>query len=188
MSEPRTIRKHSNRRLYDPSRRGYLVLEDIHRWVVDGTEFNIIDNDKQDVTRSVLFQVIAAQERRSDPPMSIGFLLQAIRSHAGTSGAIGATFLEQSLRLFHTLQRGREAPENNGVANSSKTAKSLAEATYKRWRSVQSQIYQTLANAASPDSAPARLGGKAIAPIPARCLDQPSRRSPRPSGATTRRQ
>jgi polyhydroxyalkanoate synthesis repressor PhaR len=187
MSESRTITKHSNRRLYYPRRRGYLVLDDIYNWVVDGTEFNVIDNDGVDVTRSVLLQVIAAQEGRPNPPMSMGFLLQAIRSHARLAGGPGATFLEQSLKMFHNLHRARKTPANSALANGSRRAKSLAQANYKRWRSVQKQIYQTLANAASRESTLATLGRKSIVPLPVRRLDQRSRRSPRASGVTARR-
>jgi polyhydroxyalkanoate synthesis repressor PhaR len=78
MPEPRIIRRHSNRRLWDPLRRGYLVLADIQDLVVAGTEFSVIDNDRADVTRSELLQVITTQERRADPSMTAELLLQTI--------------------------------------------------------------------------------------------------------------
>ena len=80
MSESRTIRKHSNRLLYYPPRRGYLQLSDIYDWVAERTEFNIIDNDGNDVTRSVLFHIVSALEGRANPPLTTEFLRAAIRS------------------------------------------------------------------------------------------------------------
>ena len=158
MPEPRIIRKHSNRRLWDPLRRGYLVLADIQDLVVAGTEFNVIDNDRADVTRSELLQVITAQERKADPSMTTEFLLQTIRSHAESPRGMTATFLEQTLRLLHYLSGKREMP--GMAADNATIARRLAEANYKRWRSVERKIRQVLANATSRDNSPPRSLGK----------------------------
>ena len=92
-------------------------MNDIHELVVAGTEFNVINNDRADVTRSVLLQVITVLERRADPSLSTEFLLQAIRSHAEIPSGMTATFLEQTLRLLPDLPeklrfRGK-APDNS---------------------------------------------------------------------------
>jgi polyhydroxyalkanoate synthesis repressor PhaR len=140
MGELRTVRKYSNRRLYDPGEGRYVTLAELCARVVGGAELRVIDADtKEDITCSVLFQMMAAQEKRVDPSMSRGFLLQAIRSRAETPCRVVATFLEQSLNLLTTLQ----AVDKNPVP----TALHLAEANYQRWCSVQSQIYQAVANA-----------------------------------------
>jgi polyhydroxyalkanoate synthesis repressor PhaR len=144
MPELRIIRKHSNRRLWDSLRRGYLVLDDIRVLVVAGIDFNVIDNDRDDVTRSELLQVIAAQERRADPSMTTEFLLQAIRSHAEGLSGMTATFLEQSLRLLHDLS-GTHNTLDKGTDNPT-IARRLAEVNYKLWRSVQKKIHEILAN------------------------------------------
>jgi polyhydroxyalkanoate synthesis repressor PhaR len=85
MGELRTVRKYSNRRLYDHAEGRYVTLAELCERVVDGDELRVIDADtKEDITCSVLFQMMAAQEKRVDPSMSRGFLLQAIRSRAET--------------------------------------------------------------------------------------------------------
>jgi polyhydroxyalkanoate synthesis repressor PhaR len=150
MPEPRIIRKHSNRRLWDPLRRGYLVLNDIHDLVVTGTEFNVIDNNRADVTRSELLQVITAQERRADPSMTTEFLLQTIRSHAESPSGMTATFLEQTLRLLHDLS-GKQKIRGK-AADDSTIARHLAEANYKRWRSVEKMIHRVLNQMSSQES------------------------------------
>ena len=187
MPEPRTIRKHSNRRLWDPLRRGYLVLDDIHDLVVTGTEMNVIDNAGSDVTRTILLQVIAAQERRADPSMTTEFLLQAIRSHAESPSGITATFLEQTLRMFNDLPDKRKILQGDAPADNSRTRKSLAGANFKRCRSAEKTINRTLANATSKDGSPPRRLGKLSILLTARRPERQSRRSPRPSRVMTRR-
>jgi polyhydroxyalkanoate synthesis repressor PhaR len=84
MSELRTVRKYSNRRLYDPGEARYVTLSDLAAWVVDGVDLRVIDADtKEDITCAVLFRVMSAQESRAHPSMSREFLLQAIRAGAG---------------------------------------------------------------------------------------------------------
>ena len=185
MPESRMIRRHSNRRLWDPHRRGYLVLNDIHDLVVAGTQFNVINNDRADVTRSVLLQVITVLERRADPSLSTEFLLQTIRSHAESPSGMTATFLEQTLRLLPDLPgklkfRGK-APGNSTLA------RRLAGENYRRWRSVEATTRQTLANATSQDDSSASRFGKWVRLLPAPRPERPSKRSPRPSGFPARR-
>ena len=101
MSEPRVIKKYPNRRLYDTVESRYITLADIRRLVVERIDFVVVDKKSQDdITRSILLQVIAEQEHDGEPLMSRDFLSQVIRSYgAGVRGAMGS-YLEQSLKLF----------------------------------------------------------------------------------------
>ena len=110
MSEPRTIKKYPNRRLYDTVESRYITLVDIRRLVLDQIDFVVIDKKSQgDITRSILLQVIAEQEHGSEPLMSRDFLSQVIRSYGvATRGTVGS-YLEQSLRQFATQSAGRPA-------------------------------------------------------------------------------
>jgi polyhydroxyalkanoate synthesis repressor PhaR len=103
MSEPRTIKKYPNRRLYDTVESRYITLADIRRLVLERIDFVVIDKKTQgDITRSILLQVIAEQEHGGEPLMSRDFLSQVIRSYgAGVRSAMG-DYLEQSLKLFAT--------------------------------------------------------------------------------------
>jgi polyhydroxyalkanoate synthesis repressor PhaR len=108
MSEPRTIKKYPNRRLYDTVESRYITLADIRRLVIERIDFVVIDKKSQgDITRSILLQVIAEQEHGSEPLMSRDFLSQVIRSYgAATRGVVGS-YLEQSLRQFASQSAGR---------------------------------------------------------------------------------
>jgi polyhydroxyalkanoate synthesis repressor PhaR len=144
MSELRTIKKYPNRRLYDTVESRYITLSDIRRLVIDRVDFVVIDKKSQeDITRSILLQVIAEQEHGVEPLMSRDFLSQIIRSYGGaTQGMIGS-YLEQSLKLF----AGQPRAKGIGDAESALPANNLAQKNYQRWRQVQDEIYRTLLNA-----------------------------------------
>jgi polyhydroxyalkanoate synthesis repressor PhaR len=154
MGELRTVKKYLNRRLYDVVESRYVTVADLCAWVVEGAELRVIDAvTGEDITCSVLFRMMVAQEKRVGPSMSVGFLTQAIRSRTATECRMVATFLEQSLNLFRTLQADQKKSGSEVDKNSPPTALGLAEANYQRWCSVLSQIYKTVDASQSGDLA-----------------------------------
>ena len=80
-NSPRVIRKYPNRRLYDTVESRYVTLADVRRLVVDRVDFVVLDRkSQQDITRSILLQVIAEQEGAGESLMSRDFLSQVIRT------------------------------------------------------------------------------------------------------------
>ena len=149
MSELRTIKKYPNRRLYDTVESRYITLSDIRRLVLERIDFVVIDKKSQeDITRSILLQVIAEQEHGVEPLMSRDFLSHIIRSYGGaTQGMIGS-YLEQSLKLFAGQQReARDRSKGTGDVEPAIPVNNLAQKNYQRWRQVQDEIYRTLMNA-----------------------------------------
>jgi polyhydroxyalkanoate synthesis repressor PhaR len=146
MSELRTIKKYPNRRLYDTVESRYITLSDIRRLVIDRIDFVVIDKKSQeDITRSILLQVIAEQEHGAEPLMSRDFLSQIIRSYGGTTQGVIGSYLEQSLKLFAGQQRdARERAKGAGDAETALPVNNLAQKNYQRWRQVQDEIYRTL--------------------------------------------
>ena len=111
MSEPRTIKKYPNRRLYDTVESRYITLADIRRLVIEHIDFVVIDKKSQeDITRSILLQVIAEQEHDGEPLMSCDFLSQVIRSYGDAMRASVGSYLEQSLKLFANQNGGGRGP------------------------------------------------------------------------------
>ena len=111
MSDPRTIKKYPNRRLYDTVESRYITLADIRRLVIDRVDFVVIDKKTQtDITRSILLQVIAEQEHAGEPLMSRDFLSQVIRSYGDSMRSMVGSYLEQSLKLFANENGGRPPP------------------------------------------------------------------------------
>jgi len=150
MSEPRVIKKYPNRRLYDTVESRYITLADIRRLVVDKIDFVVIDKKTQDdITRSILLQVISDQEHQGEPLMSQDFLSQIIRSYGGTMQGVVGSYLEQSLKLFNSQQQQiRDRVKSMVGVDPIETVAGFAQKNYQRWRSVQDEIFRTLMNAA----------------------------------------
>jgi polyhydroxyalkanoate synthesis repressor PhaR len=150
MSEPRVIKKYPNRRLYDTVESRYITLADVRKLVVERIEFVVIDKKTQDdITRSILLQVIAEQEHAGEPLMSRDFLSQVIRSYGGGAmqGVIGC-YLEQSLKLFASQQREvRERAKTVVGSDPQDTVAAVTQRNYQRWRSVQDEIFRNLMGA-----------------------------------------
>ncbi|NJO12849.1 MAG: polyhydroxyalkanoate synthesis repressor PhaR [Gammaproteobacteria bacterium] len=151
MSEPRVIKKYPNRRLYDTVESRYITLSDIRRLVLEKVDFVVIDKKSQeDITRSILLQVIAEQEHQGDPLMSQDFLSQVIRSYGGAMQGFVGSYLEQSLKLFMTQQQQvRDRVKSMVGVDPVETVSTLAQKNYARWRSVQDEIFRALTSAAS---------------------------------------
>jgi polyhydroxyalkanoate synthesis repressor PhaR len=106
MSEPRVIKKYPNRRLYDTSASKYITLEDVRRLVLDGAQFVVRDaKTDEDITRSVLLQIIAEQEEAGQPIFTIPILTQIIRFYGDAVQGLASEFLQRSLAAFGEQQR-----------------------------------------------------------------------------------
>jgi polyhydroxyalkanoate synthesis repressor PhaR len=150
MSDPRVIKKYPNRRLYDTVESRYITLADVRKLVVDRIDFVVIDKKSQnDITRSILLQVIAEQEHSGEPVMSRDFLSHVIRSYGGPLHGMIGSYLEQSVKMFVAQQREMRDRGKGGNALESTAMATLVSRNYERWRSVQDEIYSTLARAAN---------------------------------------
>jgi len=101
MSATRVIKKYPNRRLYDTEESRYITLADIKDLILKQTDLVVIDKKSgNDITRSILLQVISDQEQNGDAIMSEDFLAQVIRCYGNVAPGLMANHLEQSLRQF----------------------------------------------------------------------------------------
>lgn len=105
MSDPRVIKKYPNRRLYDTVESRYITLADVRRLVIDRFDFIVVEKkNNADITRSILLQVIAEQEHRTEPILSQDFMVNIIRAYgAGTQTSVSG-HLELALRQFLAQQ------------------------------------------------------------------------------------
>ena len=148
MSEPRIIKKYPNRRLYDTVQSKYITLSDIRSLVLERIEFVVIDKKSQeDITRSILLQVIAEQEHAGEPIMSRDFLSHIIRTYGGALHGMIGSYLEQSVKLFVAQQREMREKGKTLGGDTADAMAGLANRNYLRWRSVQDEIYSTLVRA-----------------------------------------
>ena len=104
--KPRTIKKYPNRRLYDTEISSYITLEEVRQLVVDGEEFEVRDaKSGNDLTRSVLLQIIAEHEEHGQPMLSTRLLSQIIRFYGDSMQGFMGPYLENSLQIFLDQQQ-----------------------------------------------------------------------------------
>lgn len=146
MSEPRIIKKYPNRRLYDTEESRYITLSDIRRLVIDRVDFVVIDKKSQnDITHSILLQVISEQEQQGEPIFSREFLSQIIRSYGGSMQQFVTSYIEQSLRLFvNQQQQFRDRIKGVVGIDPVGMVTNLAMKNYQRWKSAQEEFFKTV--------------------------------------------
>jgi len=92
------IKKYANRRLYNTSTSTYVTLDDLASMVKGGTDFLVYDaKTGEDITRSVLTQIIFEEENKGTNLLPINFLRQLIRFYGDSMQAFVPGFLEFSL-------------------------------------------------------------------------------------------
>jgi len=106
--EPITIKKYANRRLYNTGTSTYVTLEDLAVMVKQGDDFVVFDaKTGEDITRSVLAQIIFEQENKEGQSLlPIAFLRQLIRFYGDSMQMLVPRYLEQSIDTF-TREQGK---------------------------------------------------------------------------------
>ncbi len=106
--EPVTIKKYANRRLYNTGTSTYVTLEDLAAMVKTGEDFVVYDaKTGEDITRSVLAQIIFEQENKEGQSLlPITFLRQLIRFYGDSMQMLVPRYLEQSIETF-TREQGK---------------------------------------------------------------------------------
>jgi len=96
--EPTTIKKYANRRLYNTGTSTYVTLEDLAEMVKSGEDFTVFDaKTGEDITRSVLTQIIFEQENKGQNLLPITFLRQLIRFYGDSIQNLIPTYLDFSI-------------------------------------------------------------------------------------------
>src|ERR1700742_1158961 len=100
--QPITIKKYANRRLYNTGTSTYVTLEDLATMVKNGEEFAVYDaKTGEDITRSVLTQIIFEQEKKEGQNLlPIKFLRQLIGFYGDSMQKFVPPYLEVSLESF----------------------------------------------------------------------------------------
>lgn len=101
----RLIKKYPNRRLYDTEESKYITLDDACQMVIDEVPFKVVDQKTgEDLTRSILLQIIMEQENSGESLFGNDVLSEFIR-HYSESGRENFTgFLQASMKMFSEQQ------------------------------------------------------------------------------------
>ena len=104
MSE-RLIKKYPNRRLYDTQTSSYITLTDVKQLVLDNEEFVVLDaKTEDDLTRSILLQIILEEESNGTPMFSSAALSQIIRYYGHAMQGMMGSYLEKNIQAFIDIQ------------------------------------------------------------------------------------
>ncbi len=107
---PRVLKKYPNRRLYDTRSSAYITLADVKNMVLDFEDFEVRDaKSGDDLTRSILLQIILDEESGGVPMFSPQMLAQMIRFYGHSMQGMMGAYLEKNLQTFVELQK-RFAP------------------------------------------------------------------------------
>lgn len=103
--DPITIKKYANRRLYNTSASTYVTLDDLAQMVKDGEEFEVKDaKTGEDITHTVLTQIIFEEENKGQNLLPINFLRQLIKFYGDSMQAVVPSYLEYSIESLSREQ------------------------------------------------------------------------------------
>lgn len=102
---PVIIKKYANRRLYNTSKSSYVTLDHLAQMVREDVDFVVVDaKSGEDITRSVLAQIIFEEEAKGQTMLPQNFLRQLIRLYGDTLQGVVPSYLEASMDAFSKNQ------------------------------------------------------------------------------------
>jgi len=103
--KPVIVKKYANRRLYNTATSSYVTLDDLAQLIKDGGDFVAHDaKTGEDITRSVLTQIIVEQEQKGQNLLPISFLRQLISFYGDSMQFLVPGYLEQTMVAFNRNQ------------------------------------------------------------------------------------
>lgn len=105
MADIRLIKKYPNRRLYDTRTSSYITLADVKSLVMLHESFQVVDaKSGEDLTRSILLQIILEEEAGGSPLFTSDLLSQMIRFYGNAMQGMMGQYLESNIKAFSEMQ------------------------------------------------------------------------------------
>jgi polyhydroxyalkanoate synthesis repressor PhaR len=102
----RIIKKYPNRRLYDTETSTYITLAEVKQFVLEYQDFQVQDaRSGEDLTRSILLQIILEEESGGVPMFTSDMLANIIRYYGHSMQGLMGNYLERSIHAFHEAQK-----------------------------------------------------------------------------------
>jgi polyhydroxyalkanoate synthesis repressor PhaR len=128
----RVIKKYPNRRLYDTDTSAYITLSEVRQLVMDGEAFVVSDaKTAEDLTRSILLQIILEQEANGSPMFTAPVLSNIIRFYGHTMQGFMGGYLEKNMQTLVDVQ-----------AKLGEQSKALTPEMWSQFMNVQSPLLQ----------------------------------------------
>jgi polyhydroxyalkanoate synthesis repressor PhaR len=165
---PVIIKKYANRRLYNTQTSSYVTLDHLCEMVKDGVEFEVRDaRTGEDITRSVLTQIIFEEEGKGQNLLPIRFLRQLIRMYGDSMQALVPGYLDMSMESFAKNQEQMRDRITQALGGGTQLFENMARqnlAVFERTL----KMFSPLSPSARPsDPEPARTNNGAEAQKPA---------------------
>ena len=126
-AEPlRRIKKYPNRRLYDTQTSSYITLADVKELVLKNEQFLVVDaKTGDDLTRSILLQIILEEEAGGMPMFTSDLLSQLIRFYGNAMQGMVGTYLEKNMQTFVQVQKQLQEQSKTMYGDNGKINKDL---------------------------------------------------------------
>jgi len=122
----RLIKKYPNRRLYDTRTSSYITLADVKELVLQHEQFQVVDaKNNEDLTRSILLQIILEEEAGGMPMFTSDLLSQLIRFYGNAMQGMVGNYLEKNMQTFVQVQKQLQEQSRNMYGDNTKINKDL---------------------------------------------------------------
>jgi polyhydroxyalkanoate synthesis repressor PhaR len=126
----RVIKKYPNRRLYDTDTSSYITLAEVKQLVMENEPFTVRDaKSNEELTRSILLQIILEEEAGGQPMFSEKALANLIRIYGHAAQAFMGTYLEKNVQAFMEIQ-----------AQLTEQSKTMTPETWAQFMSMQNPL------------------------------------------------
>jgi polyhydroxyalkanoate synthesis repressor PhaR len=140
----RIIKKYPNRRLYDTITSGYVTLAEVRQLVMDEQPFKVVDaKTGQDLTRSILLQIILEAETGGAPMFTENMLAHIIRFHGHALQGFMGAYLETNVQALFEIQ-SQLTERADQLRGEFERGQALKPEAWVQFMGLQSPLMQTL--------------------------------------------
>jgi polyhydroxyalkanoate synthesis repressor PhaR len=133
---PRILKKYPNRRLYDTEVSSYITLAEVKAMVLQGLDFEVRDaKTGEDLTRSILLQIILEEEACGTPMFTTAVLSSIIRFYGQAMQGFMGGYLEKNLQTLQEMQ-----------AKLGEQSKGMTPEMWAQFMNLQSPVLQGVIN------------------------------------------
>lgn len=164
---PVIIKKYANRRLYNTQTSSYVTLDHLAQMVKDGTEFEVRDaRTGEEITRSVLTQIIFEEEAKGQNLLPIQFLRRLIRFYGDSLQAFVPGYLDMTMESFTKNQDAMKSRVAEALGGGTQAIENLTRqnlAMFERAMKMFSPFTAGMVRTAEEETAARANGGEAKA-------------------------
>ena len=114
--EPIVIKKYANRRLYNTDTSSYITLDDLAKMTRENVDFSVIDaKSGDDITHTILTQIIVEQESTGEQMLPVSFLRDLISMYGNSMQGMMPSYLEASMASFRKNREQLQEAFQKGV-------------------------------------------------------------------------